>query len=81
MTIESRDGYRVGELLCVEPGYRGGIWLRTSPDEFRSKETDLVRPEELIVVLAIEGKCVRVMSGSGAIGWTWTSRLRKLMGI
>lgn len=77
---ETRDGYRVGELLGIEPGYRGGIWLRTSPEETRSREVDLVRPEEVVVVLAVEGKCVRVISGGGVVGWTWTSRLRKLVG-
>lgn len=73
-------GFEVGELLEIHPGYVSGIWLR--PDDKRSsrvKDTNrLLAPGRLVLVLETDGGEVLVMGCTGAVGWTWDDRLRRL---
>lgn len=70
----------VGELVGVEEGYCGGIWLRGRDGVGRLCEVGCVGAGEVMVVLGVEDEWVCVVSSGGVIGWTWKNRLRVLEG-
>ena len=73
-------GFELGELLEIHPGYVSGIWLR--PDNKKAMRVNdtgrLLAPGRLVLVLETDGREVLVMGCTGAVGWTWDSRLRRL---
>lgn len=70
----------VGDVVGVEEGYRGGIWLRSEAVNGgvgeSVREVDHVYPGELMLVVRVDGTSVMVLSSRGVVGWTWESRLR-----
>lgn len=79
-----KSEFAVGDLVRINPGYSGGIWLRPVPSQTLSPESGHVFDGTLIV-LEIDGSSelpkdpsIKVISSCGKVGWTFESRLRKI---
>lgn len=75
--------FTVGDLVRINPGYSGGIWLRPVPSQTLSPESGHVLDGTLIVLGINHGDSprdpsIKVISSCGKVGWTFESRLRKI---
>lgn len=72
----------VGDLVGIDPGYSGGIWLRREPTANISTDSGHVMSGTMIILQLCSDKTardasVKVVSSCGKVGWTFASRLRK----
>lgn len=74
----------VGEMVGLNPGWLGGVWLRESPQEWSNPGGWVVEPGGLVVVVDVDCSVGRdpwvkvVACGSGVVGWTKASRLDRV---
>jgi hypothetical protein len=78
-----KSQFAVGDLVRINSGYSGGIWLRPVPGTNLSPESGHVFDGVLVVLETDHGEfprdpSVRVISSCGKVGWTFESRLRKV---
>lgn len=78
-----KSEFTVGDLVRINPGYSGGIWLRPMPSKNLSPESGHVFDGTLIVLDIDCGDSprdpsVKVISSCGKVGWTFESRLRRI---
>jgi len=79
-----RLSFEIGEIVGIDPGYNAGIWLRSSPSSNISSEGSNVPNHGLLLVVEIDttqflkDPPVKVLSNRGVVGWTFSSRLKKV---
>jgi len=79
-----RLSFEIGEIVGIDPGYNAGIWLRFSPASNNSSEGANVPNHGLLLIVDIDKSqfsrdpSVKVLSANGMVGWTFSSRLKKI---
>jgi len=79
-----RSRFIVGELVGVNPGFSGGIWLRQDPGSNLSRDSGYVNFQGALIIIEIDetqsirDPSIRVISNCGKTGWTFESRLQKI---
>lgn len=79
-----RHNLTAGDLVRIDPGYSSGIWLRQAPTEKISTDSNHVMNCVMIVLqfciddLSSDAS-VKILSSCGKAGWTFASRLRKIL--
>jgi hypothetical protein len=79
-----RLSFEIGEIVGIDPGYNAGIWLRSSPASKVSSEGSHVPNHSLLLIVGIDttqfsrDPSIRVLSECGTVGWTFSSRLKKI---
>jgi len=73
----------VGELFRLNPGYTSGVWLRELVDSWVTGQNGHIAPNGIVIVLGVDNPIssdpsVLVLSSTGDVGWTFTSRLNLL---